>query len=214
MAGVAALAASALAIAHAPTLPVVLAADVAMAVLGAVFAPTVAAITVGLTLRHDLAARLGRNAACDRAGNIFIALLAGLVGWMFSQRAVFHLVPFFAVLTAAVVLTIPATAIDHERARGLDGERGAPGQQRPAGWRVLLRCRPLLVLAAAAFGQEPVEHELKGDGVTGLGELDGLAGDRLRLALEQRLGRQTAPRTNTRPAAAIPPGKLGQPRRY
>ena len=146
LAGTAALAASALAIAHAPTLPVVLAADVAMAVLGAVLAPTVAAVTVGLARRDELAARLGRNAALDRAGNVFAAGAAGLVGWAVSQRAVFHLAPLFAAATAAAVLSIPARAIDHERARGLDGERARPGP--PAGWGVLLRRGPLPVLAA------------------------------------------------------------------
>jgi MFS family permease len=148
VAGVAALAASALAIAWAPTLPVVLAADLAMAVLGAVFAPTVAAITLGLVGSGGLARRLGRNAALDRAGNVFVAGLAGLVGWAFSQRAAFHLVPLFAALTAAAVLAIPARAIDHERARGLGPDRAGAG--RPAGWRVLLERRPLLVLAAGA----------------------------------------------------------------
>ena len=147
VAGVAALTASALAIAWAPTVPVVLAADIVMAVLGAVFAPTVAAITLGLVGRTGLAERLGRNAACDRAGNIFIGALAGLVGWAFGQRAVFHLVPFFAVLTTLTVLAIPASAIDHEQARGLDEDRPGDGG-RPAGWRVLLERRPLLVLAA------------------------------------------------------------------
>ena len=87
--GIAALAASALAIAHVPTLPVVLTADIVMAVLGAVFAPTVAAITVGLVRRHELAARLGRNAAFDRTGNIFIAGVAGLVGWASHSRPCF-----------------------------------------------------------------------------------------------------------------------------
>ena len=90
-----------------------------MAVAGAIFAPTVAAITLGMTPQQALPARLGRNAAFDRAGNIFIAVLAGLVGWAFSQRAVFYLVPFFAVLTSLAVLSIPAHAIDHDRARGL-----------------------------------------------------------------------------------------------
>ena len=84
--GTFALAASALAIASAPTLPVVLTADVLMAVAGAVFAPTVAAITLGITTREALPARLGRNAAFDRAGNIFIAILAGVVGWAFSGQ--------------------------------------------------------------------------------------------------------------------------------
>ncbi len=148
LAGIAALAASALAIAHVPTLPVVLAADIAMAVLGAVFAPTVAAITVGLVRRNELAARLGRNAAFDRAGNVFIAGVAGLVGWAVSQQAVFYLTPLFGAVTAAVVLSIPAGAIDHERARGLDEAR-ARRHEPPAGWGVLLRRGPLLVLAAS-----------------------------------------------------------------
>jgi hypothetical protein len=83
------------AIAWVPTLPVVLSADILMAVAGAIFAPTVAAITLGITSQKAFPARLGRNAAFDRAGNIFIAVLAGLVGWAFSQRAVFYLVPLF-----------------------------------------------------------------------------------------------------------------------
>src|SRR4051812_8465047 len=62
VAGIAALAASALAIAHAPTLPVVLAADIAMAVLGAVFGPTVAAVTVGLARRGGLGGGPRRHA--------------------------------------------------------------------------------------------------------------------------------------------------------
>jgi predicted MFS family arabinose efflux permease len=143
--GVAALTASALAIAWAPTVPVVLAAEVTMAVLGAVFAPTVAAITLGLVGQADLSKRLGRKAAYDRAGNIFIGGLAGLVCWVFGQRAVFHLVPLFAVLTTLTVLAIPARAIDHQQARGLDDR--ADAVEDPAGWHVLLERGPLLVLA-------------------------------------------------------------------
>ena len=104
--GTCALAVSALAIAWAPTLRIVLTADILMAIAGAIFAPTVAAITLGITSQQGLSARLGRNAAFDRAGNIFIAVLAGLIGWGFSQRAVFYLVPLFAVLTSLAVLSI------------------------------------------------------------------------------------------------------------
>jgi MFS family permease len=147
--GTFALAASALGIAWAPTLPVVLTADILMAVAGAIFAPTVAAITLGITNQQGLPARLGRNAAFDRAGNIFIAVLAGLVGWGFSQRSVFYLVPLFAVLTSLAVLSIPAHSIDHDRARALDDNSGTADHQKPAGWHVLLERRPLLVLSAA-----------------------------------------------------------------
>jgi MFS family permease len=144
--GVAALAAAAVAIVKAPTMAVVFAADIAMAVLGAVFAPTVAAITVGLVRRQHLAQRLARNAACDRAGNIFAAAVAGLAGWALSLEAVFYLVPVFAVLTTAAILSIPAAAIDHEQARGLDVDAAAV-HPHTASWRAMLQHRPLLVLA-------------------------------------------------------------------
>jgi MFS family permease len=144
--GVAALAASAIAIVTAPALPVVLGADIIMAVLGAVFAPTVAAITVGVATARDLARRLARNAACDRAGNIAAAAAAGLAGWALSLEAVFYLVPVFGLLAAAAVLSIPAGAIDHDRARGLVA--AAPtGHPHAESWQAMLRHRPLLVLA-------------------------------------------------------------------
>src|SRR5579864_3652213 len=146
VAGVALLAASAVAIVLAPVWPVVLGADIGMAVLGAIFGPTVAAITLGLVLPSALAMRLGRNAATDRAGNISIAALAGFVGWWLSQRAVFYLVPLFACLSAAAVLAIPAGAIDHERARGFAGRE--EGDRQPLAWRNLFESRLLLVLAA------------------------------------------------------------------
>jgi len=150
IAGVVALSICALSIPWAPTVPVVLAADITMAVLGAVFAPTVAAITLGLVGQDRLAARLGRNAAFDRLGNLAIAAIAGAVGTAFSQVAVFYLVPFFAGLSAIAILSIPAQAIDHERARGLDHHDLDIDEAHPAGWRVLLSRRPLLVLAATA----------------------------------------------------------------
>jgi MFS family permease len=145
--GVGILAVGAVAIARAPVWPVVLAADTGMAIAGAIFAPTVAAITLGLVGRQALAARLGRNAAFDHAGNIFIAVLAGFVGWWFSQRGIFYLVPLFAALSVAAVLAIPAAAIDHARARGFAEQSSG---DRPVGWRALGQSWPLLILAAGA----------------------------------------------------------------
>src|SRR5260370_36580005 len=80
-----------LAVVWAPTIPVVLAADITMAVLGGVFAPVVAAITVGLFYRDALPARLGRNAIFDRVGNVFMAGVIGIFGTMFLQGAPFPL---------------------------------------------------------------------------------------------------------------------------
>ena len=138
-----------LAVVWAPTLPVVLAADIAMAVLGGVFAPVVAAMTVGLCDSDALPTRLGRNAVFDRSGNVFMAVVVGVLGTIFSEAAPFYLLPVFAALTIGAVLSIPARAIDHDRARGLAAEDvGAAGQ--PESWRTLLRSRPLVVFAAAS----------------------------------------------------------------
>jgi MFS family permease len=119
------------------------------AVAGDVFAPAVSALTLGLVTRDKLARRLGRNSAFDHGGNIAIALLAGAVGYAFSQRAVFLMVPVFAVLASAAVLAIPADAINHDRARDLatDGEAHGPA----AGYRVLFETRPLMIFALCAF---------------------------------------------------------------
>lgn len=145
---VALLAMCAIAIERAPTAPVVFSADVIMAVLGGVFAPTVAALTLGLVQQRDFAARLARNAVFDRAGNIFIAALVGLIGWWSSQRSTFYLIPLFAFFSAWAVLSIPARAIDHDRARGL---RRLQHAGRPESWsRLLFHHRSLLVLAATA----------------------------------------------------------------
>ena len=138
-----------LAIVWMPVVPVVLVADVIMSVLGGVFAPTVAAITLGLYGREALPIRLGRNAAFDRAGNVSIAAFIGVAGVAYSQKAPFYLAPLFAVLTTIAVLSIPARAIDHDKARGLEMD-GPHHPGFPIGWRVLIRDRPLLVFGAAA----------------------------------------------------------------
>lgn len=147
--GVVALSACAIAIAWRPTIPVVFAADVTMAILGAIFAPVVAAITLGLVDRDTLAARLGRNAVFDRTGNLFIAAVAAAVGIALGQRAVFYLVPFFGVWTMWVVLSIPGHTIDHQRARGWVASMTVRHHQ-PSRWRTLLTDKSLLVLAAVA----------------------------------------------------------------
>jgi len=133
----------------APTFwPMALALSV-LAVAGDVFAPAVSALTLGLVTRDKLARRLGRNSAFDHGGNIAIALLAGAVGYAFSQRAVFLMVPVFAVLASAAVLAIPGDAINHDRARDLATDGEAHGSA--AGYRVLFETRPLMIFGLCAF---------------------------------------------------------------
>jgi MFS family permease len=126
----------------------VLAANTVMTVIGDVFGPAIAALTLGLFTRAQLARRIGRNAACDHAGNVAIAAVAGVVGWLFGQRAVFLLVPIFSLFAAGAVVSIPAAAIDHRRARGADADTTP---RTGSAWRVVVECRPLMVFAASAM---------------------------------------------------------------
>ena len=149
VAALAVLATGATVIALWPNFWPVLIANSLLAVVGDIFGPAIAALTLGLVARKQLARRMGRNSAFDHAGNVAIAALAGVVGWVLSQRAVFFLVPFFSVLATLAVLSIPAQAIDHERARGLDKESAADAKS--ASWKVLLEYRPLLIFAGCAM---------------------------------------------------------------
>jgi hypothetical protein len=72
-----------------------------MTVAGAAFGPAIAATTLGILGSRGLVYRIGRNAAFDHAGNVFVALLAGAIDWWFSQSAVFYLVPIFSVMAAS-----------------------------------------------------------------------------------------------------------------
>jgi MFS family permease len=127
-----------------PTFGPVLAANTLMAIVGDVFGPAVAALTLGLFAARQLPRQMGRNSALDHAGNVGIAVIAGAVGWLFGQRAVFLLVPVFAVMAAVAVLSIPAAAIDHRKARGAKAEVATENE---AGAWALLQCRPLVIFA-------------------------------------------------------------------
>ena len=118
LAGVFAIGAAAFSIPRVQGFLPVFGAQVISDVAGAFLPPAVIALTLGLTPTEGLPKRLGRNAALDHAGNVCIALAAAAVGSLWSQASVFLLAPLCAAFAAAAVLTIPASAIDHQRARG------------------------------------------------------------------------------------------------
>jgi len=131
-----------------PTFWPVLLANSMISVVGDVFGPAVAALTLGLYARNQLARRLGRNSAYDHAGNVGVAVVAGAVGYIFSQRAVFLLVPIFAVLAAIAVLSIPPDAVDYDRAR--DSE-GSSGKREIAGYSILFKTRSLMIFGVCVM---------------------------------------------------------------
>ena len=155
--GLLVLSAGAVVIAFFPSFGPVLLAHGAMQVVSGVFEPAVAALTVGLCTREVLTARMGRNAAWSRAGNIAAAILSGLIAWQFSARGVFLQVPVVSGLAAAAAMTIPYSKVDLRRARGLD-----PGgdTEAPQGWMTVLRSRRLLVFAACSFLYELADAPL------------------------------------------------------
>jgi MFS family permease len=143
---------SGMAIYAVPSFWPVLVANAAIAIVGDVFVPAVAAITLGLYAHRYLARRLGRNAAYEHAGNAAVALIAAGVGYLISQRAVFLLAPGFAVLAVLAVLSIPSDEIDLDRARGLEGRhQHHERRHKSARWRDLLKHRTMLVFAIASL---------------------------------------------------------------
>jgi MFS family permease len=152
------LAVGAMTIAFVPEFWPVVLANGAMQVVSGVFEPAVAALTVGLCARNVLTARMGRNAAWSRGGNIVVAIISGVVAWLFSARGVFLQVPVIAVLTACVAMTIPYSKVDLRRARGLESGEGR--SEGPRGWKTLLRSRALVVFGACSLLYELADAPL------------------------------------------------------
>lgn len=132
-------------IAFFPSFWPVMIANTWMQVVSGVFDPAVAALTVGLFARQALTSRIGRNAAFSRAGNLTVAALSALLAWEFSPRAVFLQVPAIAVLAIVAAYSIPHSAVDLRRARGLRSDDD--NKDVPASWKAVVGCRPLLVFA-------------------------------------------------------------------
>ncbi|HEY7300779.1 MAG TPA: MFS transporter [Xanthobacteraceae bacterium] len=117
--------------------------------IGAIFGPAIAAISLGIVGHAQFAARTGRNEAFNHAGNAFAAAVAGGAAYLWGPVVVFFLIAAMAAASLISVLTLPAGAIDYQRARGLhDG--ATQEAERPSGFHVLLSCRPLLIFAACA----------------------------------------------------------------
>ncbi len=124
----------------------VAAAQLASGAASAVFAPAVAAITLGLCGRAAFTRRTGRNEAWNHAGNAFAAAAAGGLSLWYGPIAVFALLGAMALGSLAAVLSIPADAIDNDLARGR--KVGLPTAAQPSAWATLTGNRALLAFAA------------------------------------------------------------------
>jgi len=116
------------------------------AVAASVFAPAIAAISLGITGARAFTRRTGRNETFNHAGNACAALLAGGFAWLFGPIAVFYLMAAMALASIVAVGCVSAEAIDHDVARGLEADRPLPGEM-PSALRILLDNRTLLLFA-------------------------------------------------------------------
>jgi MFS family permease len=118
-------------------------------VAGAVFAPAISALTLGIVGPRLLAQRIGRNEAFNHAGNAASAGVAALLAWQLGPTVVFWLMAVLAVFSIASTLRIRPDDIDDRLARGLSETTDKDGG--PSGFSVLLKNRSLLVFAGVVF---------------------------------------------------------------
>ncbi|HLG82836.1 MAG TPA: MFS transporter [Bradyrhizobium sp.] len=114
-----------------------------------VFAPALAAVSLGIVGHKAFTARIGRNESFNHAGNAAAAAIAGIAAYRFGPQVVFYLLAVMALASLVCVAAIPESAIDHDLARGLqERQRGASATtEQPSGLGILLTCRPLLIFA-------------------------------------------------------------------
>ena len=141
--------AGAIALLFASTFRSVAAVQIVIGICGAVFGPSIAAVTLGIVGHRRFGARNGRNQAFNHAGNAVAAGTAGGLAYFWGPVAVFGVIAVLGLASLVSVFAVPATAIDHDRARGLrDGERAG---DEPSGWWTLLGNRPLLLFAVCVL---------------------------------------------------------------
>ncbi len=117
-------------------------------IAGSVFAPALAAITLGLVGARRFARRIGRNESFNHAGNATAGAITGGLAYGFGPVVVFWVLAAMAAVSVVATLWIPGDAIDHDLARGMDHAAGQ-AHPRPAGFRALFHDRRLLVFGAA-----------------------------------------------------------------
>ena len=96
----------------------VLAAQLASALGGALMAPAVTALTLGIVGKDRFPHQQGRNQAWNHAGNVAAAGLVGVATFSLGAASAFWVLAGMAAASTATLLALPASAIDTRRARG------------------------------------------------------------------------------------------------
>ncbi|TXN42803.1 MFS transporter [Methylobacterium sp. WL30] len=143
---VAAISASALALALWPNFLIVLLAMAVHSAASCILTPAIAAISIGLVGHARAGERLGRNASFQAMGNAVAAAGMGACGYYLSNDAVFYLTAALVVPTIMALSAIRAEEID----AGVRTQEAEPrsGDAAAGGVKALLTNRSLLSFAA------------------------------------------------------------------
>ena len=129
-----------------PTFWPVAIANSLMAVVGDVFGPAVAALTLGLYARKLLARRMGRNSAFDHAGNVAIAVVAGAVGYASRSAPSSFSCRCSPCLPASRCCPFrPRPSISTGRETSTREPDAAESARAVAGYGILFKSRPLVI---------------------------------------------------------------------
>ncbi|MFC5863079.1 MFS transporter [Acidicapsa dinghuensis] len=113
-------------------------------------APTLAAITMGLTGPERFDIQFGRNQSFNSAGNVASAGLIAAISRWFGNRAIFLATALFTIPTVVSILMIRSQDIHHTLARGGREQCDEEPQQTESITQVLLSDRVLLAFLVAS----------------------------------------------------------------
>ena len=140
-----------------PSFSVILGAQAAIGLASTIFAPAIAAISLGMVGHAGLPERTGRNEAFNHGGNVVAGVLAGLIGDRIAYEGIFYLLAGMCGLSVMATLAIRRDDIDDVLARGGEAGHGATDElgrsatTLPAAGaiRVLFSDRRVLIFMAA-----------------------------------------------------------------
>ncbi|WP_442582593.1 MFS transporter [Mesorhizobium sp. ASY16-5R] len=118
--------------------------QIGTAVLGAMVGPALAGLTLGLVGERLFAQQVSRNEFWNHGGNFASLFAVFMLVSIYGQSGVIWLMIATATGALIAVWAIDPKRIDHNVARGLARDDGAPG---PSGLKVLAASRGLILLA-------------------------------------------------------------------
>lgn len=134
------------------------------AIVGAVIGPALMGLTLGLVGEAAFPGQVSRNEFWNHAGNVFSLACVYAATVLFGLSGVIGLMALTAIGSLIAIFMVDPEKIDHNAARGLAHDKGAPG---PSGYSVLLHTPGLILLAIIMlvfhFGNAPISRLIAQD---------------------------------------------------